>query len=63
MEFDGWKLEVGSNIRVFNLHSLFNGHTFEYLRGVARRGDGGPTAESLEDRLLDQPALFVNFDL
>ncbi len=63
MEFDGWKLEVGSNIRVFNLYSLFNGHTFEYLRGVARRGDGGPTAESLEDRLLDQPALFVNFDL
>ena len=54
---------MGGDVCVLDVHRIFDLHAFDQLGGVARGGDGGTAAKSLEDRFFNGLVFFVDLDL
>jgi len=59
-----WRqLEVGRNILVLYLHSLFQFHAFQNLGRVRATSNGGSTSKSLKNSLVNRAGFLINLDL
>ena len=63
MELYWWQFQMGSDIGIFNVDGILDGHALEELCGIAAGCDGWAATEGLEYSLLDHFAVFSYLDL